>query len=41
MNGMTGKKLLKMGMKKDIEACSAIDIYHEVPRLNGDQLTRS
>ncbi|MDQ8735567.1 2-phosphosulfolactate phosphatase [Paenibacillus sp. LHD-38] len=41
MNGMTGKKLLKLGMKKDIEACSAIDIYHDVPRLNGDQLTRN
>nr|WP_053377866.1 2-phosphosulfolactate phosphatase [Paenibacillus sp. FJAT-27812] len=40
MNGMTGKKLLKLGMRKDIEACSAIDIYNEVPRLNGDQLTR-
>ncbi|MEV5028565.1 2-phosphosulfolactate phosphatase [Paenibacillus sp. LPE1-1-1.1] len=41
MNGMTGKKLMKLGMKKDIEACSAIDIYHDVPRLNGDQLTRN
>lgn len=41
LNGMTGKKLLKLGMKKDIEACSAIDIYQDVPRLNGDQLTRN
>lgn len=41
MNGMTGKKLIKLGMRKDIEACSAIDIYQEVPRLNGDQLTRN
>ncbi|WP_138753397.1 2-phosphosulfolactate phosphatase [Paenibacillus sinopodophylli] len=41
MNGMTGKKLLKLGLKKDIEACSAIDIFHDVPRLHGDQLTRN
>ncbi|MBD2869544.1 2-phosphosulfolactate phosphatase [Paenibacillus arenilitoris] len=40
MNGSSGKRLLKLGMKRDIEACSAVDVYREVPRLNGDQLTR-
>ncbi|WP_424766175.1 2-phosphosulfolactate phosphatase [Paenibacillus sp. sgz302251] len=40
-NGQTGKRLLKLGLKRDLEACSAIDVYQEVPRLNGDQLTRA
>jgi 2-phosphosulfolactate phosphatase len=41
MNGITGRKLIKLGLRKDIEACSFIDIYQDVPRLNGDQLTRN
>ncbi|WP_028610428.1 2-phosphosulfolactate phosphatase [Paenibacillus harenae] len=40
-NGSSGKRLLKLGMKRDIEVCTAIDIYQVVPRLNGDQLTRA
>lgn len=41
LHGITGKKLLKLGMKKDIEDCSSIDIHQVVPRLNGDHLTRA
>jgi 2-phosphosulfolactate phosphatase len=41
MNGMSGKRLLKLGMKRDIEACSSVDIYQVVPRLNGDLLMRA
>ncbi|CAM3963475.1 2-phosphosulfolactate phosphatase [Paenibacillus alkaliterrae] len=40
LSGISGRRLLKLGMKRDIETCTAIDIYHDVPRLNGDQLTR-
>ncbi|MFF2090260.1 2-phosphosulfolactate phosphatase [Paenibacillus sp. NPDC058174] len=36
--GMTGKKLLKLGLRKDLESCAAIDRYQEVPRLYGDML---
>lgn len=38
--GLTGRKLLKLGMKRDIDDCSCIDIYQDVPRLNGELLTR-
>jgi 2-phosphosulfolactate phosphatase len=41
MYGITGRKLLKLGLRRDIEACALIDIYNDVPRLNGDQLTRN
>lgn len=40
LNGMSGKRLCKLGFKKDVEACSAVDVSQTVPRLNGDLLTR-
>jgi 2-phosphosulfolactate phosphatase len=40
MSGMTGRKLHKLGLRKDLEACSLIDVFQDVPRLNGDQLIR-
>jgi len=39
--GMTGRKLAKLGMGEDIEACSAVDSIAAVPRLNGSLLTIS
>lgn len=39
-SGITGRKLLKMGLKQDVDACSAIDIFDVVPRLSGDSLVR-
>jgi 2-phosphosulfolactate phosphatase len=41
LSGMSGKRLCKLGFKKDVEACAAVDVYQTVPRLNGDLLTRS
>ncbi|MCM3627337.1 2-phosphosulfolactate phosphatase [Paenibacillus glycanilyticus] len=39
-SGATGKRLIKLGMSRDIDLCSEIDTYSGVPRLhaNGDQL---
>ncbi|MUT66738.1 2-phosphosulfolactate phosphatase [Paenibacillus sp. NEAU-GSW1] len=37
-HGMTGKKLLKLGLRRDLESCAIIDRYNEVPRLFGDML---
>jgi 2-phosphosulfolactate phosphatase len=38
-SGVTGRKLLKMGLKKDLEACCQIDKLNAVPKLHGDCLT--
>lgn len=38
MNGITGKRLIKLGMIQDVEDCSGIDVFSGVPRLCGDQL---
>lgn len=39
-SGATGKRLMKLGMSRDIDICSEIDAYSGVPRLRvvGDQL---
>lgn len=36
-----GKRLIKLGLKRDVETCSLIDIYKDVPRLYGDTLSNS
>lgn len=41
MCGMSGKRLIKLGFKQDIEACSYVDIYKDAPKLCGDQLLRN
>lgn len=38
-SGSAGKRLLKLGLKRDLDTCSQVDIYTEVPRLLGDTLT--
>lgn len=40
LGGNSGKRLIKLGMKRDIEACSSLDVLRDVPRLQGDILTR-
>ncbi len=40
LGGATGRRLLKLGMRKDIEACSELDRFDTVPRLSGDGLIR-
>lgn len=37
-HGTTGKKLLKLGLRRDVDSCAIIDRYNEVPRLFGDTL---
>ncbi|WP_341278271.1 2-phosphosulfolactate phosphatase [Paenibacillus sp. FSL H8-0537] len=37
-SGATGKRLLKLGLQRDIEACAEIDIYKDVPILQGEKL---
>ncbi|QAY66256.1 2-phosphosulfolactate phosphatase [Paenibacillus protaetiae] len=37
-SSLTGKKLIKLGYKKDVELCTKIDHFNMVPRLNGDSL---
>ncbi|SFE93477.1 2-phosphosulfolactate phosphatase [Paenibacillus algorifonticola] len=39
-SGVTGKRLAKIGLQRDIEACAPIDLYKEVPQLLGGMLTR-
>ncbi|SFF02002.1 2-phosphosulfolactate phosphatase [Paenibacillus catalpae] len=34
-SGATGKRLIKLGMARDIEICSEVDTYTVVPRLQG------
>lgn len=41
VHGMSGKRLVKLGMKRDIDSCASVDIYQDVPRLSGDLLIRS
>ncbi|MFX3633609.1 MAG: 2-phosphosulfolactate phosphatase [Candidatus Pristimantibacillus sp.] len=36
-----GKRLIKLGLKRDVDRCSLIDIYKDVPRLYGDTLSNS
>ncbi|MFD0586791.1 2-phosphosulfolactate phosphatase [Paenibacillus sp. GCM10027627] len=38
INSQSGKRLLKLGSKDDIEACSLINTINLVPYLNSDQL---
>ena len=39
-SGATGKRLVKLGMGRDIDICAEVDAYSQVPRLqtNGDML---
>lgn len=39
--GVTGRKLIKLGLKKDVERCAEVDALTEVPRLNGNSLILS
>jgi 2-phosphosulfolactate phosphatase len=41
IGGATGRRLLKLGMRRDIEACSELDLFSVVPKLSGDGLIRS
>lgn len=40
LSGVSGKKLTKLGLKKDVLSCSSVDLYNEVPRLQGDTLVK-
>ncbi|GFN30533.1 2-phosphosulfolactate phosphatase [Paenibacillus xylaniclasticus] len=39
-SGMTGRRLIKMGLGSDIDWCSTVDSSSIVPRLNGDWMTK-
>jgi len=39
-SGMTGRRLIKMGLGSDIDWCAAVDTSDLVPRLSGDWLTK-
>lgn len=38
LNSQSGKRLLKLGSREDIEACARVNEYAIAPYLNGDQL---